>query len=39
MAGDAPAAGDEHWRPDQRSGKVGVKSTGLKVNMGNRRKR
>jgi len=35
-AGDLPMGGDEYWRKDQQSSKVGGKSGGLKVNMGNR---
>jgi len=35
-AGEVPLGGDEYWRKDQQSSKVGKKSGGLKVNTGNR---
>lgn len=38
-AGDIIPSGDEYWREDQRSGKVRKKGTGIKVDMGRRKRR
>lgn len=39
LAGEMTPATDEHWRADQRSGRVRQQGSGVRVNMGSRKRR